>query len=308
MGQFSISDLEHLSGIKAHTIRIWEQRYGILRPVRTATNIRTYCDDDLRRLLNVATLCNRGYRISQVAKLTEQELANAVVSCDDDAHNYCQQVNGLLAAMLEMNELQLTSLFNRAIQQAGFEQAILHVAYPFLQRIGVMWQTGTVNPAQEHLVTNLLRQKLLAATDALAPVQPATSRRWVLFLPEGEMHELALLFMNYILRARGHHVLYLGQNLPISELKAVCTAYQPYAALTVLTAVPERDEVQDFVNELHQTCPDIALFLYGPLAQLNFKMPPNAVRLRLITDFIALAEGICACACDRKVELPTEAS
>lgn len=308
MGHFSISDLEQLSGIKAHTIRIWEQRYGILRPVRTATNIRTYCDDDLRRLLNVATLCNRGYRISQVAKLSEQELANAVISCDDESRNYCQQVNGLLAAMLEMNELQLTQLLNQAIQQSGFEQAILHVAYPFLQRIGVMWQTGTVNPAQEHLVTNLLRQKLLASTDALSPVQPATARRWVLFLPEGEMHELALLFMNYILRARGHHVLYLGQNLPVQELQSVCQAYQPYAALTVLTAVPERDEVQDFVNELSRICPDITLFLYGPLAQLPFKMPANAVRLRLITDFMALAEGICACACDRKVELPLQAS
>lgn len=293
MGHFSISDLEQLSGIKAHTIRIWEQRYGILRPVRTATNIRTYCDDDLRRLLNVATLCGRGYRISQVAKLSEQELSKAVISCDDDAHsqNYCHQVNGLLAAMLEMNECQLTHLLNHAIASYGFEQAMLRVAYPFLHRLGVMWQAGTVNPAHEHLVTNLLRQKMMAATDGLPPVQPATARRWVLFLPEREMHELALLFMNYALRARGHHVLYLGQNLPVTELRAVCVAYQPYAALTVMTAVPERHEVQDFVQQLSQLCPDIHLYLYGPLAQLEFRLPTNAVRLALMTDFLALADA-----------------
>lgn len=294
MGQFSISDLEQLSGIKAHTIRIWEQRYGILRPVRTATNIRTYCEDDLRRLLNVATLCGRGYRISKVAKLSEQELSRAVISCDEEAHahTYCHQVNALLAAMLAMDECQLTHLLNQAVAQNGFEQAILHIVYPFLQRIGVMWQAGSVNPAQEHLVTNLLRQKMMSATDALPPVQPATARRWVLFLPEREMHELALLFMNYALRARGHHVLYLGQNLPISELQAVCATYNPYAALTVMTAVPERHEVQGFVHELRELCPDIDLYLYGPLAQLEFELPSRTVRLGLITEFLAAADEL----------------
>lgn len=292
MGHFSISDLEQLSGIKAHTIRIWEQRYGILRPIRTATNIRTYCEDDLRRLLNVATLCGRGYRISQIAKLSEQELSKAVISCDDDAHSdrYCHQVNALLAAMLVMDECQLIHVLTHVTEQYGFEQAILRVAYPFLQRIGVMWQAGSVNPAQEHLVTNLLRQKMMAATDALPPVQPATARRWVLFLPEREMHELALLFMNYALRARGHHVLYLGQNLPITELKPVCAAYQPHAALTVMTAVPERHEVAGFVQELSKLCPDIDLYLYGPLAQLEFELPANTLRLGLITDFLTLAD------------------
>ncbi len=300
MGHFSISDLEHLSGIKAHTIRVWEQRYGILRPVRTATNIRTYCDDDLRRLLNVATLCSRGHRISQVAKLSEQELAEAVISCNDDAHDYCQRVNALLAAMIEMDECQLVKLLNDTIAQRGFEEAILRVAYPFLQRIGVMWQAGSVNPAQEHLVTNLLRQKMMAATDALPPVAPATARRWVLFLAEGEMHELALLFMNYVLRARGHHVLYLGQNLPIAELKVVCDIYEPHALLTVMTAVPERDHVAGFVQKLGEYCPDSRIYLYGPLAQLDFPLPPKAARLALITDFIALADSLMPV--DQKVE------
>ncbi|GAB3289554.1 MerR family transcriptional regulator [Hymenobacter tenuis] len=293
MGQFSISELEQLSGIKAHTIRVWEQRYGILQPVRTATNIRTYSEDDLRRLLNVATLCGRGYRISQVAKLTEQELSKAVISCDDETTTYCQHVNGLLAAMLEMDELKLTHIFQQATERSGFEQTMLHIIYPFLQRIGVMWQAGTVNPAQEHLVTHLIRQKLMAATDGLPPVQPATARRWVMFLPEGEMHELALLFMNYALRSRGHHVLYLGQSLPLEDLKAVYNSYQPYAVLTCMTAVPERHEVQDFVNRLSGICPRLTLYLYGPLAQAeSLQLPDNAVRLRLITDFLTIADEL----------------
>ncbi|UOG76305.1 MerR family transcriptional regulator [Hymenobacter tibetensis] len=293
MGQFSISDLEQLSGIKAHTIRMWELRYGILRPVRTATNIRTYCDDDLRRLLNVATLCSQGHRISKVAQLSEQELSQAVIACNDAAHGYCQQVNSLLAAMLEMNEPQLNFVLNQTIHQQGFENAVMHVVYPFLQRIGVMWQAGSVNPAQEHLVTNLVRQKMMAAIDLLAPVKPSAAHRWVLFLPEGEMHELALLFMNYVLRFRGHHVLYLGQNLPVTELKAVCAAYEPHVVCTVMTAVPERDRVQEFVDKIVQLCPNKKICLYGPLAMIEgLELPVGAVRFRLITEFISLANEL----------------
>ncbi|AIZ63470.1 hypothetical protein PK28_06785 [Hymenobacter sp. DG25B] len=296
MGQFSISDLEQLSGIKAHTIRMWEQRYGILQPVRTATNIRTYCDDDLRRLLNVATMCARGHRISRVAQLNPDELNQAVISSHDDAHDYCQQVNSLLAAMLEMDERRLCFLLDSAIKELGFEEAILQVAYPFLQRIGVLWQAGSVNPAQEHLVTNLLRQKMMVAIDSLPPVQPAQARRWVLFLPEGEMHELALLFMNYALRFRGQHVLYLGQNLPVKDLRSVCETYNPHALCTVMTALPERDQVQDYIEQIHTLCPEVMLYLYGPLAQQeSLRLPPNTVRMRLITDFLALAGRLCTC-------------
>ena len=294
MGNFSISDLEQLSGVKAHTIRIWEQRYGILQPLRTATNIRTYCDDDLRRLLNVATLCGRGYRISKVAQLSEQEIAKVVISCNDDAHDYCQQVHALLASMLALDEVQLTKLLNHSIRRLGFEQAMMHVVYPFLQRIGVMWRAGSVNPAHEHLVTHLLRQKMMAATDALPVVPAAEARRWVLFLPEGEMHELALLFMNFALRARGHHVLYLGQNLPVAGLPDVCQVYQPHTVCTVLTAVPaERDRLQGFVDELRELCPQSELLLYGALVQSEtLVLPPNTQRLRLMTDFLDLADAM----------------
>lgn len=291
MGHFSISELEQLSGIRAHTIRMWEQRYGILCPQRTTTNIRTYCDDDLRRLLNVATLCARGQRISHVARLSNEELHTAVLACYDGPSDYVRQVNELLTAMLALDEYRLNCLLNAAIKQLGFEPAIIYIVYPLLHRVGVLWQTGTVMPAQEHVLIHLVRQKMLAAIEALPPAAPATARRWVLFLPEGEMHELALLFMNYALRARGHHVLYLGQNLPTTELARVCACYAPYALCTVLTAVPERDRVQEFIDEVAQACPDVVLSLYGPLAQQEcLRLPNTAVRHRLITDFLAFAE------------------
>ena len=294
MGHFSISDLENLSGIKAHTIRMWEQRYGILRPVRTATNIRTYCDDDLRRLLNVATLCNRGQRISQVAHLTDEELCQAVLQGCGDSHDYVSQVNALTEAMLAMNEQALCQQLHAVVRQLGFEQAFMQVVYPFLHRIGIMWQAGTVSTVHEHLVSSFLRQKLMAATDALPPAVPAQTRRWALFLPEGELHDLALLFMNYSLRARGHHVLYLGHNLPLSELPAVCATYQPHAVCAVLTVVPERDRVQAYLDDWRRVCPASTLLVaYGPLVQQKeLQLPKNTVHPRLMTDFIVLADKL----------------
>ncbi|SFP99937.1 MerR family transcriptional regulator [Hymenobacter arizonensis] len=289
MGNFSISDLEQLSGIKAHTIRMWEQRYSLLRPVRTATNIRLYCDDDLRRLLNVATLCNRGRRISQVARLSDEELASAVIACSDDAHDHAAQVNALLAAMLGMDEPALSQLLEDSTQQLGFEKMMLHVAYPLLQRIGLMWLAGTMNLAQEHLLSHLLRQKLLAATDALPPIKLAGAPRWLLFLPEHELHELALLFMNYALRARGQHTLYLGQNMPIKELGSVCETYRPEALVTVLTTQPDRSRIGEFAEQLQQLCPAGQVVLYGNLArQEGLVLPPNFVAPPLMTDFLAL--------------------
>jgi DNA-binding transcriptional MerR regulator len=293
VGCFSISDLEQLSGIKAHTIRMWEQRYGVLRPVRTATNIRMYCDDDLRRLLNVATLCGRGRRISQVACLSDAEMTAAVLACCDDAHDYNRQINGLLAALLAFDEPRMTQLLGAATKQLGFEEMMLHMAYPLLQRIGMMWMAGTVNPAQEHLLSHLLRQKLLAATDALPTVSATDRRRWVLFLPQHELHELALLFMNYALRARAQHTLYLGQNLPISELQAVCDSYQPDVLVTVLTSQPERSRVAGFAQEVAASCPGKLLVLYGPLVrQESLELPANCICPPLMTDFLALIAGL----------------
>ncbi|GAA3970717.1 MerR family transcriptional regulator [Hymenobacter antarcticus] len=292
MGHFSISDLEQLSGIKAHTIRVWEQRYDLLKPVRTPTNIRLYSEEDLRRLLNVATLCGRGQRISQVARLSDEEINAAVLACCDDGHDYHLQVNALLAAMLGFDEILINHLFSEATARMGFEKMMLYIAYPLLQRIGLMWLAGAVNPAQEHMMSHLLRQKMLAATDAL-PGVPTSARRWLLFLPIDELHELALLFMNYALRLRGQHTLYLGQNMPTEELGVVCETYQPDAVVAVLTLQPERGRVAEFAQEVSAQCPGKLVVLYGPLArQEGLVLPPNCVAPVLMTDFLALVSTL----------------
>lgn len=290
MGQYSISELEQLSGVKAHTIRIWEQRYGLLHPQRTSTNIRLYDDEALRHLLNVATLCGRGQRISKVAAMPAAERARAVLAVAADPHDHAARVNALIVAMIAFDEPRLSELLDEAAATLGFEAAVLHVAYPLLQRLGMSWQAGSINIAHEHLVSHLLRQKMLAATDALPPVAPTPGRGWVLFLPEGELHELALLFMNYALRRRGQHTLYLGQNQPIADLAAVCDLYSPGTVLTVLTACPAPAEVPALAAALLALRPGRQrVILYGSLAQFVApRLPPGCLVPARMTDFLEL--------------------
>ena len=273
---------------------MWEQRYDLLRPERSATNIRSYSAADLRRLLNVATLCTHGQRISQVARLNDDDLSAAVLAYCADAHDYNSTVSSLLAALLALDEPTLDHLFREATRQLGFEDMMLRVAYPLLQRIGLLWTAGYVSPAPEHLLSHLLRQKMAAATEALPPVLPDQSpQRWALYLPENELHELALLFMNYSLRRRGHHTLYLGQDLPLSELQAVCSAYQPHRILSVFTTQPERGAVAEYVAALSHQCIGVELVLYGPLARLEgLNWPANCQRPATMTDFLALLETV----------------
>lgn len=293
MGQYSISELEQLSGVKAHTIRMWEQRYGLLHPQRTSTNIRLYDDAALRQLLNVATLCGRGHRISKVASMSPAERGRAVLDCYDDTHDHTARVNALVAAMISFDEPRLNELLDEAAAQLGFEEALLHIAYPLLQRLGMSWQAGSIIAAHEHLISHLLRQKMLAATNALPPVAAGPGLGWVLFLPEGELHELALLFINYALRRRGHHTLYLGQNQPVEDLAAVCEIYQPHTLLGVLTARPAPAEVPALAAGLLAIRPgQQRLLLYGPLAQhVASRLPPGCVAPALMTDFLALIAG-----------------
>ena len=290
MGQYSISELEQLSGVKAHTIRIWEQRYGLLQPQRTSTNIRFYDDAALRHLLNVATLTSRGYRISKVVAMPLAERTRAVLACCDDAHDHAARVNALVAAMVAFDEPQLHVLFDAATASLGFEQMMLRVAYPLLQRIGISWLAGSINPAQEHLLSHLLRQKMLAATDALGPIMLRPGQGWVLFLPEGELHELALLFMNYGLRRRGHHTLYLGQNQPLDGLQAVCETYRPHAIVVVLTASPVPAEVPALAAALLALRPaGELLVLYGSLAKFTApQLPPGCTVPADMSAFLAL--------------------
>jgi len=218
MATYSIKDLERLSGIKAHTIRMWEKRYSLIAPQRTATNIRNYCDSELKKLLNISLLNRNGIKISKLASLSNEEInekINQLIYSHSDTESI---IENLAIEMIELDEARLEKILARAIMQLGFEETIIKVLYPFLIKIGVMWQTGVINPAQEHFISHLIRQKLLVAVDGLMTTNNPGSMRFALFLPEGEYHELGLLFFYYLIKRRGHQVIYLGQSVPLNDL------------------------------------------------------------------------------------------
>ncbi len=245
---YSIKDLEQLSGIKAHTLRIWEQRYNLLSPKRTETNIRYYDDADLRLILNVALLNEHGYKISKIAKLSEEELKAEVMNLTDRTYTFDDQIHSLTIAMVDLDEPRFEKIISTNILKLGFEETMLNIIYPFLSKIGVLWQTGSIHPGQEHFISNLVRQKLIVAIDG--QVYTGGGKKFLLFLPEGELHEISLLFSCYLLKTKGHQVIYLGQNTPDDDLYAVYKVHRPDYLVSVFTTHPTAEEVQGYIEEL----------------------------------------------------------
>lgn len=266
--------MEKLSGIKAHTLRIWEQRYGILKPQRTDTNIRWYCNDELKNILNVSLLNNHGYKISKIAELNKEEIAAEVSKIVNCQINECEQVSNLIISMVEMNEQHFEKIISNQILRKGFSNTIEEVVYPFLQKIGVMWQTGSINPAQEHFISNLIRQKLISAIDGVIPPENKKQKKFILFLPEGELHELSLLYFNYILKANGHTVIYLGQSVPVVDLQKVHEIRKADYIVSVLTHGTQAPET--YVKELSKLFPKVKLLLSGcQVLDQKIKLPSN---------------------------------
>lgn len=276
MSYYSIKDLEQLSGIKAHTLRIWEQRYNIINPKRTDTNIRTYNDQDLKLVLNIALLKDHNYKISEIAKMNLEELNREVMAISDKQLNYPDQIHALTLSMIDLDEERFEKIISTNILQFGFEDTMINIIYPFLSRIGTLWVTGSIGPAQEHFITNLIRQKLIVAIDGQVVKLDANSKKFVLFLPEGELHEIGLLFANYILRARNNKVIYLGQSLPFNELVFVCELHKPDYIFCSITSTPSQEDVQPFVTKLCTQFPDSKVLLTGyQVIGQDLELPPN---------------------------------
>jgi MerR family transcriptional regulator, light-induced transcriptional regulator len=263
MSNYSIRDLEQLSGIKAHTLRIWEQRYDILKPDRTDTNIRTYDDKDLKLVLNIALLKDHGYKISEISKMEAEEMSKEVMSISDKQMNYPDQIHALTISMLDLDEERFEKIVSTNTLQFGFENMMVNIIYPFLSRIGTLWITGSIGPAQEHFISNLIRQKLIVAIDGQLPSLRPGAKKYLMYLPEGEMHEISLLFGNYIVRSRQNKVIYLGQSLPFNELAFACQMHKPDYIFTVITSVPGQDEIQRYVYKLAKEFPNSKILLTG---------------------------------------------
>lgn len=291
MSTYSIKDLEQLSGIKAHTLRIWEQRYNLLQPKRTDTNIRFYDDDDLKLILNVALLNDNGVKISKIASMSSNELREEVMKLTERSLTHDDQIHALTICMIEMDEERFDKILSTNILKLGFEQTMLNVIYPFMSKIGVLWQTGAINPAQEHFISNLVRQKLIVAIDGQIPQRGG--KKFLLFLPEGELHEISILFASYLIKSKGHKVIYLGQSTPNDDLLAVYKLHQPEYLLTVITTSPSSEYVQEYIHALSERFGQAQILVtgYQVLGQ-DLTFPTNVVQMSYIRDIKDLLEEL----------------
>lgn len=235
MHSFTIKDLENLSGIKAHTIRIWEQRYSFLKPERTDTNIRYYSNQELKQILNIALLNKYGYKISHIDKMNESEIREKILSLSATEAQQERIINELIQHMVDLNPEAFEAVLNSYITIRGIEKTITQIIFPYLEKIGILWMTNHINPAQEHLVSNIIRQKLVVGIDSTYSTLKV-DKTLLLFLPEGEYHELGLLFMHFLLKSRGLNVIYLGCSVPLDDVAFVVKHKKPDYLYTHLTA------------------------------------------------------------------------
>ena len=260
---YSIKDLEKLSGIKAHTLRIWEQRYGIIEPRRTKTNIRYYLDEDLKFILNVALLNKNGIKISKIATMGKDEIAEKVAAISEINFEYATQLDALTISMIEMDEYKFDRIVGTNIHQLGFERTMLEIIYPFLDKLSILWLTGSINPVQENFISYQIRQKIIAAIDKEPLVNNPNAPKFLVYLPEGEKQELSLLFMHYLLKARRNRVIYIGQDIALPDLRDACNIHHPDYIFTMITETFARESVQQYVDRLAAAFKDAEVLLSG---------------------------------------------
>ena len=286
MGRYSIKELEQLSGIKSHTIRIWEKRHRLVEPKRTPTNIRYYSDDDLKKIINVSLLNTNGVKISKIVDLSIEEINQKVAELSEAKNSIEIYIDQLVISMIDMDEEQFEKTLSSLILKFSFERTIIEIVYPFLEKIGVLWLTNNISPAQEHFITHLIRQKLIVAIDAL-PLAPKTVKRVLLFLPENEIHELGLLFYHYIAKKEGYRTYYLGQTVPYKDLIQVCEHHHPQIIISAFTTVPQANAIGGFLKRMSTDFASAKILISGhvlkkakvePLPNVDFFY--NALTLR----------------------------
>jgi MerR family transcriptional regulator, light-induced transcriptional regulator len=280
---YTIKYLETISGIKAHTIRIWEKRYKMLKPKRTSTNIRYYDDLHLKKLLNIATLLDHGYKISKLSKLSDKEVAEEIKKCMDrvaDGHDLSAfLVNELIISSLNFDKVHFEKTFSTGILKLGFHKTIEYVLFPTLKKIGVLWQSEEINPAQEHFFSSMVKQKLFSAIDAIQEPEQS-SRKCVLYLPEDEDHEIGLLYFNYLLLKGGIKTIYLGTRMPIQNILESEKLIKPTHIIFFIIKLLPLDEVDQYIKTVAKLFPQVKILLCGnPEYYRSLKFPSNVTYL-----------------------------
>jgi DNA-binding transcriptional MerR regulator len=280
MGNYSIKELEHLSGIKAHTIRIWEKRYSLIKPQRTTTNIRFYSDEDLKKIINVSLLNANGIKISKIAEMTHNQISDKILEITQKDNDSSIHINQLTLAMVDLDEEKFEKSLSGLFLRYNFEETMTEIVYPFLERIGLLWQTGNITPGQEHFIANLIRQKIIVAIDAL-PLPPSNRKKALLFLPEGELHEIGLLFYHYLARKAGYRTIYLGQTVPHADLKQVFAIHKPELLISCITTALPDGSLEGYLRKLADEFAGAKILVSGLQTQDQHLTsgPPGAVRL-----------------------------
>ncbi len=287
MIRYSINDLEKITDIKAHTIRMWEKRYGIVSPKRTSTNIRYYLDKDVKKLLNISTLKKYGLRISKIMELGDEEINEKILELTSEKGGLDAQINNLFVSMIEFDEDHFEKTVADSILKIGFEDTITNILYPFLHKVGVLWQVGSIIPAQEHFASNLIRRKLLVVIEAKKNYIKSDAKTFLLFLPEKELHEIGLLFCYYIIRKYGHKVIYLGQDTPFNDLIKTKKITGANFLMTHLVSPSVPYRACEYIENISKTFPDITIFVAGKQAckEKIKDTPENIFVIREIDEF-----------------------
>lgn len=288
MGRYSINDIARLTGIKAHTIRIWEKRYGIFTPERTDSNIRWYSDGTLKKILKVAVLNNNGFKISHIADFSEAEINKQVEQLTANSSNgFDNQIDALLAATIDLDEKAFNVIYEALKSKVEFDVIVTEVFYPFFTKVGTLWQIGSINPAQEHFISNLIRQKMLVAIDQL-PV-PVSENTVLLFLHENELHEIGLLFYNYLLRKKGVNTIYLGQCVPFDDLVIITRTLKFNKVITSFISIQDEEMLIAYIHKIAAVFKEKQLFVTGnQLKELNLKLPPHVQFIQSINSFSSI--------------------
>ncbi|MBA2561575.1 MAG: MerR family transcriptional regulator [Chitinophagaceae bacterium] len=289
---FTIKDIENLTGIKAHTIRIWEQRYSFLKPKRSATNIRSYTNEDLKIILNISFLNKYGFKISHINKMSEKVMNEKIISLTSLEAKQEKTVNDLIEKMVDVDMDQFEALIDKYIFSSGIEKAILLIIFPFLEKIGILWLTNNINPAQEHLVSNIIRQKILVGIESIKTILKS-NKKICLFLPEGEYHELCLLFIAYLLKKQGLSVVYLGASIPMKDVEFIVYLKKPDFLYTHLTTAGKNFNFNNFISNVSKRFDELPIIVSGKLTHVyQKKIPSNITFKKSLNEVIEFVESL----------------
>jgi DNA-binding transcriptional MerR regulator len=292
--KFSIKDLENFSGVKAHTIRIWEKRYDLLAPERTDTNIRTYNIKSLQKLLNITLLYKNGYKISKIAQIPEDKIHILVREIATEKNTHNQALNSLKLSMLNFDHNLFSNTYNKLLAEKSFREIFYETFIPLLNELGVLWHTQTINPAHEHFISSLIKQKIILNTERIQSIEKSNkTKTFVLYLPENEIHEIGLLYLNYELQLKGYHTIYLGQTIPVDSLTNVRNFFPELHFISYFTVTPIEDKLEDYLDEFDKQIgfDDNHLWLLGYQSK-HVKNTKNYKNLKVFKSIIDLVEEI----------------